>query len=372
MCSSDLFDLVFTYRRIWSSGQGKAIRLGQMRVKEPQPGDISMQNWLWGNDYRPGTSHDNLIYSQEQLQQTGQLAAGNWRGGLRTEALRKAEELSWGFYYWMVAGESDSRLGYGMKKPYPNHRFLTGLNSPMGTVHGLSKYPYIRESRRIIGRPSPGQEGGFTINEIDISAKDYADPTYQNLLSPSLYRQLWQAIAFLESLVTRGGFRSSARSVTPTRRTHATIYPDSVGIAHYVMDFHPCMILSPPEKRGNREREEVRLAHGFSYPAQIPLRALIPQKIDNLLVAGKGIATSHIAAAAYRVHTFEWSVGAAAGTVATYALERHIFPYQLIDNLSRRDSHLQALQYRLESNGNPVAFPNSYYLNFNWDDWQVW
>ena len=366
------FDLVFTYRRIWSPGQGKAVRVGQMRVKEPQPGDISMQNWLWGNDYRPGTSQDNLIYTQEQLQQTGQLAAGNWRGGLRTEALRKAEELSWGFYYWMVAGETDSRLGYGMKKPHPHHRFLAGLNSPMGTVHGLSKYPYIREGRRIIGRPSPGQESGFTINEIDISAKDYADPTYQNLLSPTLYRQLQQAIAFLESPVTRGGLRSPVQAVTPTRRTRATIYPDSVGIAHYVMDFHPCMILSPPEKRGNREREEVRLAHGFSYPAQIPLRALIPQKIDNLLVAGKGIATSHIAAAAYRVHTFEWSVGAAAGTVATYALERHIFPYQLIDNLSRRDSHLQALQYRLESNGNPVAFPNSYYLNFNWDDWQVW
>jgi hypothetical protein len=242
----------------------------------------------------------------------------------------------------------------------------------MGTAHGLSKYPYIRESRRIIGRPSPGQEGGFAINEIDISAKDYADPTYQNLLSPTLYRQLWQAIASLESLAARGGFRSYAQVTAPTRRTRATVYPDSVGIAHYVMDFHPCMILSPPEKRGNREREEVRLAHGFSYPAQIPLRALIPQKIDNLIVAGKGIATSHIAASAYRVHTFEWSVGAAAGTVAAFALERHILPYQLVDDLSRRKPELQSLQYRLERNGNPIAFPNSYNVNFNWDEWQVW
>lgn len=32
---------------------------------------------------------------------------------------------------------------------------------------------------------------------------------------------------------------------------------------------------------------------------------MIPQKIDNLIVGGKSIGTSHIAAAAYRVHSFE-------------------------------------------------------------------
>ena len=31
----------------------------------------------------------------------------------------------------------------------------------MGTVHGLSKYPYIREGRRIIGRPYGGYKEGF-------------------------------------------------------------------------------------------------------------------------------------------------------------------------------------------------------------------
>ena len=101
-----------------------------------------------------------------------------------------------------------------------------------------------------------------------------------------------------------------------TRRSRSTIYPDSVGIAQYAIDFHPCMQDSPPEKPGNIERPGVRQAHGQSYPGQIPLRSMIPQKLDNLLVASKSIATSFIVAADYRVHSFEWSVGAAAGTTA--------------------------------------------------------
>ena len=366
------FDLVFTYRRIRSSGQGSLIRVGALRVKEPLPGDISMQNWLWGNDYRPGTSKDNLIYTRQQLTDNGQLEPGNWNGGLRVETLRKAEELSWGFYYWLVAGETDSRLGYGTKKPYPNHRFLAGLESPMGTAHGLSKYPYIRESRRIIGRPSPQHKLGFAIHEIDISAKDYADPVYRMHLSSKLYRQVWQAITFLESLTPLSNTSAYAKAAPITRRTRATVYPDSVGIAHYFMDFHPCMILSPPEKRGNRERQQVRLAHGFSYPAQIPLRAMIPQKIDNLIVTGKNIATSHIAAAAYRVHTFEWSVGAAAGTTAAFALKHGILPYELVDNLTNREPKLEQLRRSLENNGNPTAFPSSGYASENWNEWRVW
>ena len=116
------FDLLFTYRRIWSPEKGKPVRAGRMTVNRPTPGDISMQNWLWGNDYRPGTSQDNLIYTRDQLQQTGQLQPGGWKGGLRQETLRKGEELAQGFYYWLVAGTSDSRLGYGIKKPHPNHQ----------------------------------------------------------------------------------------------------------------------------------------------------------------------------------------------------------------------------------------------------------
>ena len=362
------FPLVFTYRRIWSPLQGQPMKFRGIGFTAPTPGDISMQNWTWGNDYRPGTSRDNLIYTRGQLQSSGQLQPGGWMGGLRTESLRKAEELSRSYFYWLVAGTTDSQLGSGVKKPHPNHRYLSGLNSPMGTVHGLSKHPYMREGRRIIGRPSWGQPQGFTIWEIDISRRDYRkDPYYRETLVPKMYRRLQLALAGLEATSIISG-RKSLEEIG--RRSRSTVYADAVGIGHYAIDFHPCMLNSPPEAPGNKERPNERRGAGQAYPFQIALRAMIPQKIDNLLVGGKSIATSHIAAAAYRVHSFEWSAGAAAGTTAAFALKNQVAPYQLVDGLPRIEPQLLALQRLLNKNGNPTAFPETSIFNDKWDNWR--
>lgn len=359
------FNLVFTYRRIWKALKSDTESFGGISWTKPTPGDISLQNWTWGNDYRPGTPYDNLIYTREQLQQLGQLKPGGWLGGLRVEALRRAEEHALAFYYWLVAGTTDSQLGEGVKQPAPNHRLLKGFDSPLGTAHGLSKYPYIRESRRIIGRPNYAYPDGFVINEIDISRRNYASDYYRNTLTPQQYRRLRAIIAGLE------GFSVLAGNIAPDKapiRRRATIFPDSVGIAHYAIDFHPCMAETPPEKPGNREREGERRGEGMAYPFQIPLSAMIPQKIDNMIVAGKSIAVSHIAAAAYRVHSFEWASGAAAGTTASLSLDFNIFPYQFLDGFAFTNHYLRQLQTLLENNGNPIRFPNTSIFNPQ-DDW---
>jgi len=360
-------DVVFTYRRIWSPEPRSTERV--FGVSRPKPGDISMQNWVWGNDYRPGTARDNLIYTRQQLQERGQLAPGGWLGGLRTETLAAGEELALGYYYWFTMGTTDSQLGDGVKKPAPNHRLLTGLDSPMGTAHGLSKYPYIREGRRIIGRPTYGYRNGFSMHELDISKADFRADFYRQNLSPEMYRNLWIALAGLETV-------SAIAKNTPVeqiqRRTRSTIYPDAVGIAQYAIDFHPCMADSPPEAPGNIERPGTRQGHGQAYPGQIPLQAMIPQKLDNLLVAGKSIATSTMVAAAYRVHSFEWSVGAAAGTTAAFALRENVLPYQLVDDLPRREPQLEQLQRLLVRNGNPIEFPDTSIFNLDWADWAPW
>ncbi len=360
------FNLVYTYRRIHSMNP-KEKRSANPREWPIYPGDITMQNWTWGNDYRPGTSADNLILTQSQLEATGQLEPGGWKGGLRTETLRKGEENAQGFFYWLVAGTTDSQLGEGVKQKYPNYRYLSGLNSPMGTVHGLSKYPYIREGRRIVGRPSYGQKNGFMVSEIDISRNNFRQDWYTNNLTPEAYRLLWLELGKLDSLPAFSGEKTIAE-IKP--RSRSTIYPDTVGIGHYAIDFHPCLTLSPPETPGNTEREGERRGQGQAYPFQIPLRAMIPQKIDNLLVAGKSIATSHIAAAAYRVHSFEWSVGAAAGTTAAFSLEKQVFPYQLVDDLPYQEPILEELQRLLESNNNPILFPGMSIFNQSWEDWK--
>ncbi len=359
------FNLVFTYRRIWSPQTGPDQTFHGVSFTAPTPGDISMQNWTWGNDYRPGTAKDNLVYTRQQLQETGQLEPGGWLGGLRIATLQKGEDHALGFFHWLVAGDTDSRLGDGVKKPYPNHRLLKGLDSPMGTVHGLSKYPYMREGRRIIGRVYPGYHNGFTVSEIDISRRNYKDEYYRENLSETSYRQLWQAINGLELISNKNIDLEQIH-----RRSRSTIFPDSVGIGHYAIDFHPCMKQYPAEKAGNKEREGERRGAGQSYPFQIPLRAMIPQKIDNLLVTGKTIATSHIAAAAYRVHSFEWSSGAAAGIIAAFTLEENILPYQLIDESYLKEKQLHSLQRILNDSGNPTAFPDTSIFNESWEEWK--
>ncbi|MBD2090259.1 FAD-dependent oxidoreductase [Microcoleus sp. FACHB-1515] len=363
------FDAVFTYRRIFAATPRRNRPTNRRSYQDytVHPGDISMQNWTWGNDYRPGTNRDNLIYSREQLRSSGQLNPGGWMGGLRTASLRSAEELARGYFYWLAMGTTDSQLGPGVKVPQPNIRYLSGLDSPMGTAHGLSKYPYMREGRRIIGRPSLGQPQGFSVWEVDISRRDYSDPYYQTTLSPETYRRLRATLAGLNAASVIGGQVSPENAM---RRTRSTIFPDAVGIGHYAIDFHPCMQESPPEKAGNREREGERRGAGQAYPFQIPLRSMIPQQVDNLLVAGKSIATSHIAAAAYRVHSFEWSSGAAVGNAIDFALDQGVLPYQLVDQLPQREPLLEQFQQRLNQQNNPTAFPNTSIFNENWEDWR--
>lgn len=359
------FDLVFTYRRIWSPQEGDLEKFGGIEFSAPTPGDISMQNWTWGNDYRPGTAKDNLIYTRRQLKELGQLEPNGWMGGLRTRTLSRGEDHSLGYFYWLVEGTTDSQLGDGVKKPYPNNRLLQGIDSPMGTAHGLSKYPYIREGRRIVGRVYPGYSKGFNINEIDISRADYRNEYYSQQLDAKTYRQLWIKLDKDDPIANRNKNIDKIQ-----QRTRSSIYPDSVGIGHYAIDFHPCMNESPPEKAGNTEREGERKGGGQAYPFQIPLRAMIPQEIDNLIVTGKSIATSHIASAAYRVHSFEWSSGAAAGITAVFSLEEKTMPYQLVDEPIIKENQFKLLKKRLEAAGNPTAFPDTSIFNQDWSGWQ--
>lgn len=353
-------ELVFTYRRIYSAKPGQDFR-------SVTPGDISMQNWGGGNDYGPGTPKDNVLLTRSQLQQQGQRDPGGWQGGYRIESLRGGEELALGYFYWLVAGITDSKLGPGIKQPNPYLQYLHGLDSPMGTVHGLSKFPYIREGRRLIGRYSPAWPQGFDIDEIDISRKNYPqDGYYRQQLPPAMYRELAAQMGGLGGIDLLLGNRSLDQIHW---RSRSRLYPDSIGIGHYPIDFHPCMLESPPERPGNIERPGERQGAAETYPFQIPLRSLIPPQVNNLIVTGKNIAMSHIAAAAYRVQSIEWSVGAGAGTTAAYVLQHQLRPFELTDPLPLYSPHLAHLQKRLQENENPIAFPGMSIFNENWQNW---
>ena len=236
--------------------------LSDPRSSPPAAGDISMINWNRGNDW---TMMDPpLVLNEKQIVASGQHA--NWLGGLSLSALRHAEEHALLFGEWLIETQST---------PQTPLTFLAGQDSPMATASGLSMLPYVREGRRILGRAAYGQDQ-FMMREPDLRND------------------------------MRGG-----RDFQPT----------AVALTHYGIDMHGCRY------RNSTESWEASAApvrdESLIKPIYIPLEALIPQEIDNLLIGGKSIAASHIVNGATRVHYGEWVVGGAAGATAGWLSQRH-------------------------------------------------
>jgi hypothetical protein len=92
-------------------------------------------------------------------------------------------------------------------------------------------------------------------------------------------------------------------------RHGAVRFPDSAGVGHYRIDLHP--------STGGDPYIDLECC-----PFQLPLGALVPVRIANLLAAGKCIGTTHITNGAYRLHPVEWNAGEAAGHLAAHCRER--------------------------------------------------
>lgn len=126
----------------------------------------------------------------------------------------------------------------------------------VGTTDGLAQQAYLRESRRI--------RAVTTVREQDLS------------------------------LAVRGDHGAS-------------IFDDTVGVGMYRIDLHP--------STGGDNYLDVA-----SCPFQIPLGALLPVRVENLLAGAKNIGTTHITNGAYRLHPVEWNIGEAAGALAAHCV----------------------------------------------------
>jgi FAD dependent oxidoreductase len=125
------------------------------------------------------------------------------------------------------------------------------------------------------------------------------------------------------------------------RGAHGAVrYPDTVGIGAYRIDLHP--------STGGDPYIDVACC-----PFQIPLGALVPVRIENLLAAAKNIATTHITNGAYRLHPVEWNVGEAAGHLAAFCSERGCVPRAVGADPTR----LRDLQRELAKAGVELHWP---------------
>ena len=179
--------------------------------------------------------------------------------------IERAKQLSHSLFYWLQTEAPRPDGGNGW-------RGLRLRRDIMGTEDGMAKYPYIRESRRI--------RAEFTVLEEHVGAEN------RRLVAGNIK-----------------GKRSEA-------------FFDSVGIGYYHIDLHP-------SSRGNN------YVDFSSLPFQIPLGALLPQRMNNLLPANKNIGTTHITNGCYRLHPVEWSIGEAVGQLIAFAKKTKV-PFRAV------------------------------------------
>jgi hypothetical protein len=127
----------------------------------------------------------------------------------------------------------------------------------------------------------------------------------------------------------------------PLRRDGPELFADSAGIGCYRIDLHP------------RTSGASYLDLGC-WPFQIPLGAMIPVRVENLLPGGKNLGVTHITNGAFRVHPVEWNVGEVAGLLAAFCLERKLTPRAV----RNRPQLLDAFQSLLVSSGIELCWPS--------------
>lgn len=169
-----------------------------------------------------------------------------------------AMELSLALLYWLQTEAPRSDGRTG----WPELRLRKDI---VDTTHGLARRPYIRESRRI--------RAMFTVKEQHVGQAARMQETGQ-----------------------------SADEV------RAASFTDAVGIGSYRIDLHP--------STGGDNYIDIP-----SLPFEIPLGALLPQRMKNLLPACKNLGVTHITNGCYRLHPVEWNIGEAAGLTAACSVK---------------------------------------------------
>jgi hypothetical protein len=185
--------------------------------------------------------------------------------------MRESKQLSLALLYWLQTEAPNYTTG---GRGYPRLYLRPDMT---GTPDGLALFPYIRESRRI--------RAVFTVTETHVGTEARLGRTYLPGRDP------W---ASLEG--------------------RAEPMPDSVGVGCYRIDLHI--------STGGDNYVDIS-----SLPFQIPLGALLPVRMRNLLPACKNLGVTHLTNGCYRLHPVEWNIGESAGLLAAFCHQRKTEPH---------------------------------------------
>jgi hypothetical protein len=203
--------------------------------------------------------------------------------------LEGARQVSLSLLYWLQTEVPRPDKGYG----WPGIRPRGDI---MGTSDGLAKAPYIRESRRI--------RALFTVLEEHV------------------------------------GLANRSQVTGKKQDVKAADFHDSIGVGYYRIDLHPSCA-------------GTNYIDIDSLPFQIPLGALIPVRMKNLVAANKNIGTTHITNGCYRLHPVEWNIGESAGSLVAFALGKKVTP----EAVRQSENLLNEFQALIRSQGIETQWP---------------
>ena len=132
-----------------------------------------------------------------------------------------------------------------------------------------------------------------------------------------------QVAATAEQIGVRDGRRIRGRyTVTKDDLVKGTRQPDAVARVTFGVDVHA--------ENTEKNKSETISHGGFkTTPYDIPLRALIAQDVDGLMMAGRCISGDFLAHASYRVTGNAVAMGEAAGVVAAIAAKSGRLPHEV-------------------------------------------
>jgi len=90
-------------------------------------------------------------------------------------------------------------------------------------------------------------------------------------------------------------------------------------------------------------------------PFQIPLGALVPERMTNLLPACKNLGVTHMTNGCYRLHPVEWNIGESAGLLAAYSLKYSVTPHQISEKTNLFDEFRSLLTEQMVETAWPVS-----------------
>ena len=237
----------------------------------------SSKNWAlctktsvnWGNDY-PG----QYKWQEKYGLPVKYLEDRKFRKQIERDALIKTLH-----FVWYVQNELHEAWSVDDREYDELPEAALGLPEEWQEIaRRLPPVPYVRESRRIIGK--------------------------RTITSAELYRN----------------------SLSYQRGNKANNFVNAIAVGRYTLDLHHAF---EDENMDMGERQEHMISRTPVGNFQVPLDVMIPASTDNFIAAEKNLSVSRLAAGALRLQPITMMTGQAAGALAVLAVRQRVQPREV-------------------------------------------